>query len=60
MQRAVSANIPIIQANTVAGYVEVSLLPNQLAQDIAPLLIDETSPSSSDHQSSIQLLEESE
>jgi len=60
MQPAVSANIPIIQANTVAGYVEVSLLPNQLAQDIAPLLIDETSPSSSNHQSSIQLLEESE
>ena len=49
MQPAMSANIPIIHANRVAGYVEVSLLPNQIAQDIPPLLIDETLHSSSDH-----------
>ena len=60
MPPVLSANIPITLANKVAGYVEVSLLPNQPIQDMAPLLIDETLPSSSDQESSIQLLEQSE
>src|SRR5438552_3127417 len=60
MPPVLSANIPITLANKVAGYVEVSLLPNQPIQYMSPLLIDETLPSSSDQESSIQLLEQSE
>ena len=61
MQSVASTTIPIICANRVAGYVEISLLPNQRIQVVAPLLIDETLPNhSSRYQSSVQLLEDSE
>ena len=46
MQPVSSANIPIIHTSGVAGYVEVSLLPNERSQDIGPPLIEKPLTSS--------------
>jgi predicted component of viral defense system (DUF524 family) len=59
MQPVSSANIPVMHASGVAGYLEVSLLPNQRSH-IGPPLIEKTLTSPSDFEPSIQLLEESE
>src|SRR5215469_7370585 len=60
MQPVAEANIPIIRASEVAGYVEISLLPNQRSQNIGPPLIEKALASPPDLEPSIQLLEESE
>jgi len=55
-----SASVPIFHANGIAGYIEISLLPNQRSQDTGPPLIEKTLTSASELEPSIQLLEESE
>src|SRR5262249_36491587 len=59
MQPVPSASIPIFHASGVAGYVEVSILP-QRSDGIGPALIEKTLANSPDVEPLIQLLEESE
>ena len=60
MPPVVSANLPILRENRIAGSVVLSLLPNQRKQDIAAPLVEEALATPRDSESSIQLLEESE
>src|SRR5262245_60787663 len=60
MQPVAEANIPVIRVSGVAGYVEISLLPNQRSQYAGPPLIEKSLASSPDLEPLIQLLEESE
>ena len=60
MQSVTEANIPVIHESRVAGYVAVSLLPNQRSRDLGPPLIEKSLGSYLDLEPSFQLLEESE